>query len=447
MIALKERQRVGRTYLWLLAGVAALFVLLTAYHYFFSQRFVADPALLQELQAASLGKGNAKAAGATDWPQWRGPNRDGISAETGLLKEWPKAGPTKVWEAKGGLGYSSFAVASGKVCTILQDGDDEAIVCWDADTGKEKWRFKYSCKYENSFGSGPRSTPTMDGDLVYVVGATGIFHCLKADTGEKVWRHDLLEEFKAENLQWGVSFSPLIEGDLVLTNPGGPNGNSLAAFERKSGKLVWKALDDIAGYSSPVAADLAGARQVLFFTGAALVGVTPKEGKELWRYPWETSYDCNIATPIVLDDYVFISSGYGKGAALLKIEKDGSGLKAKRVYETSKMANHFSSCVLYKEHLYGFSDPGVLVCLEFRTGKVVWSERGFNKGSLLIADGHLIILGEKGILALAEATPAGYREKSRCQPFQNKCWTMPVLANGKLYLRDESMIQCLDVKQ
>src|SRR5262249_34699739 len=153
-------------------------------------------------------------------------------------------------------------------------------------------------------------------------------HCLKADTGAKLWRHDLLEEFKAENLQWGVAFSPLIEGDLVYTNPGGANGNSIAAFDKKTGKLVWKALDDEAGYSSPVAATIAGVRQVVFFTAAGLVGVAPKDGKELWRYPWETSFDCNIATPIVVEDYVFISSGYGKGAAVVKVEADGGSLKA-----------------------------------------------------------------------------------------------------------------------
>jgi outer membrane protein assembly factor BamB len=447
MIAQNQRQRAARVYPWVLAGLVVVFGLLSAYHFFFRQHFVSDPLLMQQLQAAAL-KPSADRPAAGDWPQWRGPNRDGISAETGLLTRWPADGPKMLWEVKGGGGYSSFAVVAGRVYTLLQDGDNEAVVCWDADTGKERWRFPYPCRYENSWGSGPRSTPTVEGGLVYTVGATGIFHCLKADNGEKVWRHDLLEQFKAENLDWGVAFSPLIEGDLIYTNPGGADGNSIAAFDKKTGKLVWKALNDQAGYSSPVAATLAGVRQILFFTGAGLVSVAPKDGKELWRYDWETSYDCNVATPIVVDDYVFISSGYGKGAAVLKIEKDGDKLKAMRVYETTKMCNHFSTCVLYKEHLYGFNDPGRLVCMEFRTGKVRWQERGgFKKGSLTLADGQLIILGEEGTLALAEATPEEFRERARFQAFETKCWTVPVLANGKLYVRDETTVKCYDLKK
>jgi outer membrane protein assembly factor BamB len=452
MIAQNGRQRTARAYLWLLVGLVGAFGLLTGYHLLFSERFRFDPLQMQALQAAPLQSGTAdrRDAGPTaagDWPQWRGPNRDGVSGETGLLTRWPAGGPKKLWEAKGGGGYSSFAVAAGKVYTILQDDDKEAVVCWQADTGKELWRFRYPAQYENDFGSGPRSTPSVDGDRVYAVGATGIFHCLKADTGAKLWRHDLLEEFKAENLQWGVAFSPLVEGDLVFTNPGGPNGNSVAAFDKKTGKLAWKALGDQAGYSSPVAATIAGVRQVVFFTASGLVGVAPKDGQALWRYPWETSFDCNIATPIVVEDYVFLSSGYGKGAAVVKVEADGGGLKARRVYETTKMCNHFSTCVLYKEHLYGFTDPGILTCMEFRTGKVRWQERGFKKGSLTLADGHLIILGEEGLLALAEATPQEYREKGRVQVFEGKCWTVPVLANGKLYLRDETTVKCLELKK
>lgn len=446
MIARNQRQRAARLYVWLAVLLLAAFGLLAGYHFFFRDRHTADAALLRELQAAQLGRTPPAPAVKGEWPQWRGPNRDGISAETGLLKEWPKEGPKELWRAQGGLGYSTFAVADGRAYTILQDGDDEAVVCWDAETGKERWRFKYAARFENGFGSGPRSTPTVQDGLVYAVGATGIFHCLKADSGDKVWRHDLLEEFKADNLEWGVSFSPLIEGDLVLTNPGGPKGGSIAAFDGKDGKLVWKSLDDQAGYSSPIAASLAGTRQVLFFTGQALVSVSPTDGKENWRYPWRTSYDVNAATPIVLDDYVFISSGYGKGAALLKVEADGGGLKAKRVYETNRMCNHFSSCVLYKEHLYGFTDPGLLTCMEFRSGKVLWQQRGFETGSLTIADGHLIVLGKHGKLALVEASSEGYREKASCQPFKDKCWSVPVLANGRLYLRDEATVLCLDLR-
>lgn len=381
-----------------------------------------------------------------DWPQWRGPRRDGVSQETGLLTTWPRQGPKELWRAPAGDGYSALAVAGGRAYTILQDGNDEAVVCWNADTGKELWRFRYPCKYVNDFGSGPRSTPTVEGEFVYTVGATGIFHCLKTASGEKVWRHDLLDEFKAINLDWGVSFSPLVEGDLIYTNPGGQNGASIAAFDKRSGKFAWKALDDPAGYSSPVAVTAASVRQVLFFTGAGLVSVNPRDGTVYWKFGWLTDYGCNVATPIVIGDHVFISSGYGRGCALLKVVAEGKGLRVEKVYENTNMCNHFGSCVYLKDHLYGFNE-GTLTCLEFLTGKTVWKESGFKKGALTLADGHLIILGENGKLALAEATPQGYREKAIFPFSRNKCWTMPVLANGKLYIRDEEKIVCLDVKK
>ncbi len=447
MVTAGKRQRSGRLYWWILAVLVLILGGLHLYRNFTPERFVSDAVLLQDLESASLAAPTSPSARLGQWPQWRGPNRDGVSVETGLLTSWPAGGPKLVWKAKSGEGYSSLAIDAGRVFTLLQDGEDETVVCWDADTGTERWRFRYPCKYLNDYGSGPRSTPTMDGDLVYTVGGTGIFHCLKAATGEKVWRHDLLEQFQAENLQWGVSFSPLIEGDLVLTNPGGTNDSSLVAFDKRSGQLVWKGQNDQAGYSSPIAITAAGVRQIIFFTETGLVSVSPKDGSVYWRFPWETSYGCNIATPISAGDYLFISSGYGRGCALVKIVADGDGsLQAKRVYENNLMCNHFSSSVLYQDHLYGFNE-GTLTCMELRTGKVVWKERGFKKGSPLIADGHLIILGESGQLALAEATPQGYREKASYRVSRNKCWTVPALANGKLYIRDEEQVLCLDLKK
>lgn len=449
MALFPARQRFGRVRPWSIAVLALAFVGLAAHQYLTRERSLADPALLQELQGERLHAAEepARPPRSADWPQWRGPHRDGISPETGLQLRWPAGGPKVLWKAKGGLGYSALAIADGRAYTLLQDGDNEALVCWDADSGREQWRFRYPCRYENSFGSGPRATPTVDGKRVYTVGATGIFHCVNAETGEKLWRHDLLEEFKADNLQWGVSFSPLVEGDLVFTNPGGPRGKSLAAFHKETGELAWSALDDQAGYSSPVAATLAGVRQVLFFTAAGMVSVNPKDGSLYWRFPWETEYECNVATPITVGDYVFLSSGYGRGCALLKVSKTASGkLEAKRVYENNHMCNHFSTCVLHQDHLYGFNES-TLTCLELRTGKEVWKEKGFRKGSLMLADGHLIVLGEQGRLAVAEATPEAYREVASHQVFRGKCWTMPVLAGGKLYLRDEEDVVCLDLRK
>jgi outer membrane protein assembly factor BamB len=408
-------------------------------------RVIVDEVRLNKLQHAILADGDPPASPG-DWPQWRGPGRSGLSLETGLSFAWPKKGPPVVWKKPAGGGYSTVAVASGRVYTLLQDGDNEAAVCWDADSGEEKWRFRYACSYSDTQGGGPRSTPALAGDRVYTVGATGLMHCLEARTGKKIWQHDLLKEFNANNLGWGVSFSPLVEGNLVLTNPGGSGGSSIVAFDAASGDVVWKTFDDGAGYSSPVVSMAAGRRQVLFFTAGNLVSVAPEDGKVMWKYAWQTNFNCNVATPIPVGDYVFISSGYGKGCALLEVSALGKELQADPVYENDHMRNHFASSVLYQEHIYGFDDA-MLVCLELRTGAVKWKEQGFHKGSLLIADGHLIVLSEQGKLAVARATPEAYREKASYQVSRRKCWTVPVLAQGKLYVRDEQQIVCLDLKK
>jgi len=323
----------------------------------------------------------------------------------------------------------------------------ETVVCWDAATSAEVWRFRYPNQYEERFGSGPRSTPTVAGGFVYAVGPTGIFHCLRADTGEKVWRHDLTEEFHSPASRYGVSFSPLVDGDLVYAMPGGP-GAAAVAFDRHSGALVWKALDDPVSYSSPIAVTIAGVHQVLFFTNTALVSLSPRDGQVYWRYPWQTEGGFNIATPLSLGDYVFISSGYGKGCALLEIAANEGAFHAQPVYEHNRMRNHFASSVRHRDHIYGF-DRTDLVCLDVRTGRIAWRQPGlrtFQKGSLLIAGDHLLILGESGKLYMAEATPASYREETSFQVSQNKCWTVPVLVGGRLYVRDEAQLICLDLQ-
>jgi outer membrane protein assembly factor BamB len=486
------------------AGCCFLFLgLLAVYHFQNRPRFAPDPTLVAELADAVILEDEALPAADSDtspqrppglpafsarrdWPQWRGPRRDGVSTETGLLSDWPEKGPPEVWRVKGGSGYSAVVVNGGRTFTMVREDNQEIVVCWDAATGKERWRFPYDCPYSNGQGSGPRSTPAVDGDLIYTVGATGLFHCLETATGKRRWRHDLLGEFKAHNLGWGVSFSPLVAGDLVFTMPGGPDGYSLAAFNKRSGDLVWKGLADPAGYSSPLAITAGGVRQIVFFTGHSLVGVTPQDGKLLWRFPWRNPQLVNAATPIffrarlgggvgkpapgggegeassstegrqagepattggnAVGDYLFISSDYGKGCALLKVSGNGKQASVALVYEGNQMQNHFASSVLYRGHLYGFNDA-TLACLDVRTGKTLWKQRGFDKGSLLAADGRLYILGEHGKLALAEATPQEYRELSQFQPFRSRCWTAPVLADGKLYLRDEQEVLCLDLKK
>jgi outer membrane protein assembly factor BamB len=455
MLASEGRTRRGHLVRWLVAGlVLALAGGAAAYFYVHRARFAADPALAAELARSEVIDEPAGPDGGAG-PLWRGPRRDGASAETGLLASWPQDGPKVLWRRPCGEGYSAPAVAGGRVYTLEMNDDGEAVVCRDADTGQDVWRQPYGAKYRSDQGSGPRSTPTIDEGRVYAVGGSGVFHCLDAATGQVQWRHDLLDEFGAKNLQWGASFSPLVEGDLVFTNPGGPGGHSVAAFDKRDSRLVWKALDDPAGYSSPIAVTAAGVRQVVFFTGAGLVGLSPADGTLYWRFPWDTQFGVNAATPVPFrardgdrtNDYLFISSGYNKGCAALKVTAGRGGApEVRAVYEGNQMRNHFASPVRRGGYLYGF-DEDRLACLELRTGKVLWAQRGFQKGSLLIADGRLIVLGENGELALAEATPEGYREQARFRLTRRKCWTVPVLAHGRLYVRDQNEVFCLDLRR
>lgn len=380
-----------------------------------------------------------------DWPQWRGPNRDGISTETGLLKTWPASGPKVLWRAASGEGYAGISVANGRAYTMYSDGSQEVVVCLDAGTGKELWRYKASPAFRNDQGDGTRSTPTVDGDLVFTLSANGMLTALNAATGAKVWQHQIRDEFGGRVPTWGISTTPLVEGEKLIVDVGGKSGHSVIAFNKKNGSIIWKSETDIPGYSAPIAVNVNGVRQILIFTGSGLASFSPANGKRFWHFPWETSYDVNAATPVfIAPDKVFISSGYGVGGALLQISGSNGSSSVNQVWKSREMKNHFSSSILYQNHLYGFDDA-FLTCLDVATGKPKWQQRGFQKGSLLFADGHLIVLGERGLLALVEASPEGYKEKAQFQVLQGKCWTMPTLANGKLYVRNQREMLCLEV--
>ena len=381
---------------------------------------------------------------AADWPQLRGPNRDGISRETGLLKGWPAGGPKVLWKAPAGEGFSHITVSKGRLFTLYGEGSNDVAVAYDAATGKPAWKTPLGSKFINDQGNGPRSTPTVDGDMVYTLTATGRLAALKAADGKKVWERDLRGELGAEPPQWGISTSPLVEGNLLLVDVGGSGGKSLVAFDKKTGKTVWTSQNEQAGYSAPIAITVGGVRQVIFFTGRAVLSVSPKDGKLFWRVPWRTDYDVNAATPIfVAPDKLYISSGYGTGAALFKIKVAGGKVSADEIWQSRKMKNQFSSSVLHNGHIYGF-DNSVLKAISVATGEEVWKESGFGHGSLILADGHLVVLSERGKLLLVEATPAGYREKGSTQILSGKCWTAPTLANGRLYLRNEEELLALN---
>ncbi len=378
---------------------------------------------------------------STDWPQYRGMNRDGISRETGLLKTWPETGPKVVWKAEIGPAYSAIAASGGRLFTMDSKGADEFVVCFDASTGKELWRYRNDASFDNDQGNGPRSTPVVDGNMVYALGALGQLTALSAQDGKKIWAHNLKTEFGSEIPQWGTSTQPLVEKDLLIVDVGGDSGQSIMAFQKKNGSVQWKTHTDKQGYSTPIAVTVNGTRQILVFTGTTLVSVSP-QGSVLWKYPWRTSYDANIASPIfILPDKVFISSSYDTGAALLQIK----GNSVQEIWKSRIMKNHFNSSVVDGNNLYGFDDA-TLKCIDVLTGAEKWKQSGFGKGSLILADGHLIVLSERGKLALVEATPAAYNEVASFQALEGKCWTMPTLANGKLYLRNQKSLVSFDLK-
>jgi outer membrane protein assembly factor BamB len=379
-----------------------------------------------------------------EWAQWRGPNRDGISSETGFLKSWPQEGPKVLWQIPLGDGYSGISIAHGKIYTMFAENNDEFVICLDASDGMEVWRFRSGTKFTEQRGDGPRSMPTVHGDSVFALGTEGKLYALDAHDGTKLWSHNFVEEFDSNIPTWGFSSSPLIEGNLVLVEAGGKDEKAIVAFDKKSGDVVWANHTDEVGYSSPIPIDFGEVRQIIFLTSKTLLSLAPENGQIYWKYSWPEGI--NIATPIfVPDDKIFISASYDKGAVLLKMIVDGDRIGIEEVWKSRVMKNHFNSSVLQGDYLYGF-DNAILTCIEANTGEEQWRHRGFEKGSLLLADGHLIILGEGGKLALAEVSPNEYREKARFQLFDDKCWTVPTLAGGKLYLRTQKEMVCLDLR-
>jgi len=388
-----------------------------------------------------------------EWPQWRGPQRNGLSSEMGLLKSWPTEGPPLVWKTNGaGEGYSTVSISQGRLFTMGNRGDGDAraeyVIALDVATGKELWAARNGSPFANDRGGGPRGTPTVDGDVLYALGGQGELSCLQVKTGQARWHLSLFDKFGGRNNRWGISESPLLEGDWVICNAGGP-GASIVALDRRTGELVWKTeeLSDRSAYSSAIAADVDGMRQILHFTARGAVGVSARDGKFLWRYDKVANKTADIATPIFQDNLAFFSSAYGTGCVLLRLRADSTSAEAAEVYFNRDMRNHHSSCVLVGDHLYGFSDA-VLTCMEFKTGKVAWQDRSVGKGSLIYADGHLYCFSERGVVGLIEATPGGYREKGRfkIEPGQWPTWSHPVVAGGRLYLRDQDTIYCFDVQ-
>jgi outer membrane protein assembly factor BamB len=381
---------------------------------------------------------------AEEWPQWRGPHHDGISRETGLLSQWPAGGPRARWRVPLGMGYSSVSVAGGKAVTMFGTEDGEFVVALDASSGKVLWKTPSGPLFHNTYGNGPRSTPTIDAGRVYSLGATGSLLALDAASGTKIWGFNVLEKFGGEAPEFGLSSSPVVAGNMLLVVTGAKHGKSLVALDRSTGSVLWSSLNDKAGYSTPLVIDVGGQRQVVVLMGEAVVGVAIGDGRELWRRPWKTTLDANVATPIFHQNRLFISTGYGTGCGMFELGVGGQSA-VKELWKSKEMKNYFSTSVLIDGCLYGF-DNTFLVAMDFQTGKVKWRERGFNRGSLLAADGKLVILGERASLALAEVSPAKYTELARAKVLDGKTWTVPTLADGRLFVRNEKELVCLDLR-
>ena len=384
-----------------------------------------------------------------DWPQWRGPNRDGVSKETEILKTWPSAGPRVAWRVQLGEGFSSIAIARGHAYTTFSKGNDEHLVCFDANTGAEKWRFRTGDKFRNSWGNGPRATPTVAGDHVYTISAHAKLYALDAQTGARSWQHDLPKEFGGSIPDLGYSNSPLVAGELLLVAGCGGSNQSILAFSRQDGRLAWSSYSDHPGYSSPVMISTQNVSQAIFFMGSSIAAVSPVDGKLLWNYTWRSSDYENTATPVFIpNDKLFFSSPHprAEGTAVLQVTASNGRLTVTPVWKNNVMQLHFASAVLHETFLYG-TDRYILKCIDARTGEQKWQQRGFGEGSLIMVDGHLLVLGTSGNLALAEAAPEAYREKASVQILKGRCFTPPAFANGKLYLRNETEIVCLNLSE
>ena len=406
--------------------------------------------------AAALALLPAGAPASEDWPQWRGPNRDGISRETGLRQSWPAGGPPLAFRAEGlGAGYSTVAVAEGRVHTLGMLSGREWVITLDATTGAQLWATPHAEAYRDGRGDGPRGVPTVSDGTVYALGARGQLTALDAASGQIHWTINLLEPFGGRNISWGISESPLVLDDRILVSPGSRRVG-FAAFDRENGELLWGKEGDEAGYASPLPVDLSGAPHVVYFSGERAAGVQAADGELLWSYRRASNRTANIATPILVSNRggvaeIFLSSDYGTGGALLELRSDGAGgVSAREKYFTRNMRAHHMTPVLHEGVLYGFSGS-ILSALDVGTGALFWRDRSIRKGSLTFADDRLYVFSERGEIALVEPSRAGYEERGRfgfpeADRSGENTWSHPVIANGLLYLRDQEVLLAYDVR-
>ncbi len=394
-----------------------------------------------------------------DMPAYRGIHRDGVVIGPPLSQNWTDNPPLELWRQPIGGGYSQFAAVGDFLVTLEQRGDREAVVCYDAATGRERWLHEYPAHFQEAMGGpGPRSTPTIDGDDVFSLGAEGELCCLDLLTGEVRWSRDLLPS-DAPNLTWALSSSPLVFGERVIVNPGGPEGDGLMAVNRQSGETLWQrpgveklregATQNRAGYSSPALVTLNGIEQLLNFDGWGLRSYQPDDGTLLWEYEFQNGPGVNVAQPVVLgDDRVFLAASYGEGCRMIRTSfVDGSWSAPEALWQNLNMRCKFTSPVLHEGFLYGL-DEGILVCLDPETGERKWKQGRFGHGQILLVNGQILILSESGELVLVDASPDAYREFSRRSALgSGKTWNPPALVRGRVYIRDHHEMAAFDLSQ
>jgi outer membrane protein assembly factor BamB len=396
----------------------------------------------------------------TFWSQSNGPGSDRISPESLKLTTWPTAGPKVLWESKVSDGHSSFAIGGGRAATLITRDGQETCLVLAARTGKELWAKSLTpAKYDgggnagagnNKGGDGPRSTPAIYNGKIFVYSSQLQLICFDAATGGESWRVDVRKLHDGQSLKWQSAASPVIDGDLVFV-PGGGEGQSMLAFDKDSGKKVWAAGEDKMTHATPIVAEIHGARQVIFFTQEGLVGLATKTGKELWRQNYQYKVS-TAASPVVYEDIVYCSAGYGVGAGACRISKDGDGFSSKMIWRKSgKLPNHWSTPIVKDGYLYGMFSfkeygKGALKCVDIRTGEEMWAESGFGPGNVILSGNVVIALSDAGELALVSAASDSYKQLARAKVLSGKCWTTPVLSDGRIYARSTQEAICVDVR-
>jgi outer membrane protein assembly factor BamB len=389
---------------------------------------------------------------SAEWSQWRGPDRDGVSKEEIVSESWPVKGLDLLWKKKAGNGFSGISISNGKIITAWDEGDSQYLLCMNSISGDEVWRFKIGKSFKSNWGNGPRSTPAISGDLVYIVSTEGVLYALDFQSGKTIWQRNLVTDFDSQLPVYGYSCSPLVDDKNLYLEIGGKTGYSFGAFNKKTGELAWHVEDDLISYSSPIEVTVSNIRQIVYLSADGLVSLSPEDGRKYWRYTWNsrcpsTGVPVNSNTPVfIAPDKIYISGGFGTviGASVIQIKEENEGFVIKTIWKNNNMKNLINTSVFYKNHIYGFDDK-ILKCIDVKTGQEKWMSKKYARGSLIVIDGYLVVLGENGELGLIHARSEQYNEISNVQVLKPKSWTGPSYAHGKLYLRNHEEILCLDL--